>query len=356
MNDKKMDTMKAKEFSKEFYVRLDYIYDMFISNNGCPEDFSTKCFSNGTNISYWLGYRLYILETIKDENKKAKYILTMLEKKKNKKIEETLNIFYKKLKEIYDYYLKTGAIPNRNQKVLFEDKTNMCSWFKNNIYKLYQIRNENKMADAILIQYEKINDMWKNFEDKLEEAYRYYTENNGLDNDEIILFSDGTSMNNWIKANKNKLFEIRDKNNMAYAILNAIELKKIEKRHKLFNKKAEEIYQYYLKTGDLLMEGEDAKFKSEHRYKKWLINAWNLETLKNMNKKVYKLALVQLLNESLLYNKNILEMYKYCITTNRIPNKEIDQKFSNGYSMKSWLEKNKYFIWKKRMLIHIVCS
>lgn len=336
---------KPQKYSIKFYLKLDYLYEMLKNDKNYLEDVDTKRFYDGTKISNWLKDNLYKLERLKDENIKAKYILDIINNKKN---DGKPQKFYKKLEEVYKYYLKTGTLPTFSEKILFEDKTNMYNWLISYMIKLELIRDENKMANAILTEYRKSDMRENNFNEKLKQVYESFKNNNGLNSDQVILFSDGTSINNWIKTYSNRMREIKDENEMAYAILSIIDERNKEQQHKAFNEKAEEIYEYYLRTDDLLMEGKSAKFKNEMRYKNWLINMWNLKTLKNMNKRVYKLALAQLLNKSLLYDKKLLETYKYCITTGRIPNEYTKSKFTNGHDMGTWLRNNKYFIWVKK--------
>ena len=165
-----------------------------------------------------------------------------------------------------------------------------------------------------------------NFEEKLEEAYKYLQETGKLPllKDSTIKFSDGVLIGGWLFDNKNKIEELSQTNEQAKAIIN-----ELNKRKGLsFEEKLEETYKYLQDMGKIPVWGDkQVQFRDNTLMGNWL---------NNNKQKIYELYLndddvaVKFVNVVLELKPKYFDKVKDVIMAKKEFEKGSEKEVSNG--------------------------
>ena len=180
-----------------------------------------------------------------------------------------------------------------------------------------------------------------NFEEKINEVYNYFTQNNELpySQNQLIKFSDNTSMGVWIYRYKKELKKIKDKD-----IRVRIIIENVEKRENLdFEEKVNEVY-LYLKINKKLpsQKEQNALFSDNTLMGNWLSKNYTRLKKNNDNEQIKIIVEEIEKNKRLSFNEKLEEIYNYLQIYNELPKKSnTNIKFSDGHQMGIWLSSNK---------------
>ena len=254
--------------------------------------------------------------------------------------------FEEKIEEAYDYLQENKCLPMKKDKTIkFSDGVIMGNWLGLNQSKLKKKSEYNEKALAILNELN--NRKGLSFDDKLDETYGYLQKYSVLpmSKNQMIKFSDGVIMSNWLSLNKSKLKKKSEYNEKALAIINELNARK----GLSFDRKLEKVYEYLQKHNALpVSRNKTIKFSDGVIMSNWLnSNKSKLEEISKYNKIAQ--AIINELNsrKGLCFEDKIEEVYEYVQKYNALPMpKDKTIKFSDGVLMGNWLNKNRLKIAK----------
>lgn len=344
-----------KEYCNTFYNRLNELYNYLVTNNKFPNNSKENIFSDGTKMHWWLIDNIYILMGLSEENEKAKYIVTKYEETKRERKEDLRKNFELKINEVYQYYLKTGALPHRNSDVVFSDGTKMSNWLKNNMYKLKQIEEDDEKAKTIvgLNNKDDIIPKEKNMDERISWLYDYINSNNINKLDKNEIFEDGTNINNWLSKNISRLNELYALNPKVIYIL-IIYMNSIKENNvtleKNMTEKIVEMYIYISTNKSIPDSNSNICFSDGTNMRNWLdINQENLNSMRDNN---YYINAISFAYTSKKNSGNLRKMYQIRFQNRINETYEICQKngmkyiirykisFSNGTEIYPWIKRN----------------
>lgn len=263
--------------------------------------------------------------------------------------------FDEKIIIVYDYLCKNGSLPlNKNSQIKFSDGADMRNWI---YYNRKKIQAQNDFRSAFIIEY--LDGRKKmNFEDKVAVVYNYLINNTFYLIKGDSKFNDGTSIKKWLFVNKIKLEESDDFR--AREIIHFLE----NEKQINFENHLLETYNYLQKYGELpSTKNRNVTFSDGTYLSSWLLNY--KEILKQSNDfkaiaiveyldKRKKLSFDQRLTElyeqlqnhgSLMVEQDLnlaIKTYNYLEQTGEFIQIENESaKFSDGLSMKKWINNNK---------------
>ncbi len=186
-----------------------------------------------------------------------------------------------------------------------------------------------------------------NFEEKLEEAYKYLQETGKLPllKDSTIKFSDGVLIGGWLFDNKNKIEELSQTNEQARAIINELNMR----QGLSFEEKLEEVYKYLQDTGNLpVQRDKQVQFSDNVLMGKWLArNKDKLEELSQTNEQARVIINEINKRKGLSFEEKLEETYKYLQDMGKIPvwgDKQVQ--FRDNTLMGNWFNNNKQKIYE----------
>ena len=180
------------------------------------------------------------------------------------------------------------------------------------------------------------------FEEKLEEVYNYLLKHNELPlmNNNVIKFSDGSTMSSWLSFHKIKLIEMQKTDERASTII-----QELDRRKGLsFEERLKEVYAYLLEHGSLPKQIDEKTAFSDGvvigpwlgRYKNKLIEIQETDERAR--------AIIKQLNEQngLSFEEKLEEAYTYLLEHGDLPKrKDKKTKFSDGVVIGPWLSRYK---------------
>ena len=197
-----------------FEGKLDQVYNYLLKHNELPSTNNKIIkFNDGVQIGQWLLRNKKKLEEMQEYDERARKIIEELNNRKGLNFEE-------KLEQVYNYLLKRNELPAMTNRIIkFNDGVQMGQWLNSNKKKLEEMQEYNEHAKKIVEELSKRKGL--NFEEKLDEAYKYLQEHDKLpsEKDYKIKFSDGTSLGSWLNRNKINILNIYEANACAKAIV-----------------------------------------------------------------------------------------------------------------------------------------
>ena len=197
-----------------FEGKLDQVYNYLLKHNVLPSKLNKIIkFSDEIPIGLWLITNKKKLEEMQEYDERARKIIEELNNRKGLNFEE-------KLEQVYNYLLKRNELPAMTNRIIkFNDGVQMGQWLNSNKKKLEEMQEYNEHAKKIVEELSKRKGL--NFEEKLDEAYKYLQEHDKLpsEKDYKIKFSDGTSLGSWLNRNKINILNIYEANACAKAIV-----------------------------------------------------------------------------------------------------------------------------------------
>lgn len=215
-----LDFVKAQGvYDLDFYEQLIEVYRYLKVHGHLPKfDNSMVKLKNGDLMGKWiLANKQKLLELDDDYAGEIARYLGVRRIKKDDRSKDNSS-FDKKKQAIYDYLMENGVLPKATDKTLkFDDGTLMCFWVFNHRGQLYELKDSDSKARAIVNYLEtresKGRGRRKNgltFDERVKEVYEYLEEYGNLPrySDDTVRFSDQVLMGRWIKRNRNKIQEM----------------------------------------------------------------------------------------------------------------------------------------------------
>ena len=334
---KKLIVYYAPTLDEAFELHTNEMYDFIQANGSLPKKSLNLKFSDGKLMSAWLNKnKKKIAQAGDDGHEKAKLISEFQQKSSKTKGKSIRTL--ERVKEIIDFYNKTGKLPSDGDR--FESGADMSAWLKAKPNKdaMQELIDQNDPDALRLIEIQNMFTSDAIFERRLLEVYEYLKTHLKVPSTGELKFSDGADMYAWVLSNKQKIAEQAQNGNEQ-----ALDI--IDKQYDsnvfsgtfadAYNTRVVELLNFYKENGRMPKTSDKVRFSDGRLMFSWMKD--NMDSIMQKGQdgdELSKIAyeLIYRSTDKGRFELKCSELLKYCSETKSLPTRE-DGKFSDGSSM-----------------------